>query len=119
MSIADRRIAEWLFLGTFATYAFFFSGGGWNQNSQFDVTRAMVERRTFAIDAYAANTGDRAFTRGHVYSNKSPALSWLAAVPYAPLVAIERASGADPATRDSSRSTSTSARSSASRCRER
>jgi hypothetical protein len=96
MSIADRRIAEWLFLLTFAAYAFFFAGGGWNQNSQFDLTRAIVERGTFAIDAYAANTGDLAFARGHVYSNKSPALSWIAAIPYAPLFALERARGADP-----------------------
>jgi hypothetical protein len=95
-SLADRRIAEWLFLVTFATYAFFFAGGGWNQNSQFDLTRAIVERGTFAIDAYANNSGDLAFARGHVYSNKSPALSWLAAIPYAPLFAIERAAGADP-----------------------
>jgi hypothetical protein len=94
--LPDRRIAEWLFLLTFATYAFFFAGGGWNQNSQFDLTRAIVERRTFAIDAYAANTGDRAFARRHVYSNKSPALSWLAVIPYAPLFAIEKAAGADP-----------------------
>jgi hypothetical protein len=95
-SLADRRIAEWLFLVTFATYAFFFAGGGWNQNSQFDLTRAIVERGTFAIDAYASNSGDLAFARGHVYSNKSPALSWLAAIPYAPLFAIEQARGADP-----------------------
>lgn len=96
MRVTDRRIAEWLFLLTFATYAFFFAGGGWNQNSQFDLTRAIVERGTFAIDAYASNTGDLAFARGHVYSNKSPALSWIAAIPYAPLFAIERARGADP-----------------------
>jgi hypothetical protein len=96
MSHADRRVAEWLFLLTFVVYAYFFAGGGWNQNSQFDLTRAIVERHTFSIDGYAANSGDVAFARGHVYSNKSPALSWLAAIPYAPLFAIERASGADP-----------------------
>src|SRR5216684_2658014 len=71
-SQADRRVAEWLFLLTFVTCAYFFAGGGWNQNSQFDLTRAIVERHTFAIDAYAANSGDVAFARGHVYSNKSP-----------------------------------------------
>lgn len=96
MSQADRRVSEWLFLLTFVVYAYFFAGGGWNQNSQFDLTRAIVERQTFSIDEYAANSGDVAFARGHVYSNKSPALSWLAAIPYAPLFAIEHASGADP-----------------------
>src|SRR5437764_14426398 len=91
----DRRVAEWLFLLTFAVYAWFYAGAGWNQNSQFDLTRAIVERHTFAIDAYASNTGDVSFHGGHVYSNKSPALSWLAAIPYALLHAFE-SSPSDP-----------------------
>src|SRR5258708_5735720 len=88
MSVADRQLAFWLFLLTFVTYAYFQAGGGWNQNSQFDLTRAIVERHTFAIDAYASNTGDVSRANGHVYSNKSPALSWIAAIPYAALYAI-------------------------------
>jgi hypothetical protein len=95
MTIADRRIAEWLFLITFVTYAYFFAGGGWNQNATFDLTRAIVERHTFAIDAYAGNTGDVSFAGRHVYANKAPALSWIAAIPYAPLYALERAREAD------------------------
>jgi hypothetical protein len=91
----DRRIAEWLGLITFVTYAYFFAGGGWNQNATFDLTRAIVERHTFAIDAYAGNTGDVSFSGGHVYANKAPALAWLAAIPYAPLYAFEQARGAD------------------------
>src|SRR5260370_17682695 len=86
--MADRRIATWLAILTFVTYAWFHAGGGWNQNSQFDLTRAIVERHTFAIDAYASNTGDVSRANGHVYSNKSPALSWIAAIPYAALYAI-------------------------------
>src|SRR5438309_11552762 len=88
MRVADRQLALWLFLLTFVTYAYFQAGGGWNQNSQFDLTRAIVERRTFAIDAYASNTGDVSRGAGHVYSNKSPALSWIAAIPYAILFAM-------------------------------
>ncbi|HXH41087.1 MAG TPA: hypothetical protein VNN08_20840 [Thermoanaerobaculia bacterium] len=95
MSVTDRRVAEWLFLVTLATYAYFFAGGGWNQNATFDLTRAMVERHTLAIDAYAGNTGDVSFGNGHIYANKAPALAWLAAIPYAPLYAFERAHGAD------------------------
>lgn len=91
MNIADRQLAVWLALLTFATYAYFQAGGGWNQNSQFDLTRAIVERHTFAIDAYASNTGDVSHSNGHIYSNKSPALSWIAAIPYAVL----HACGAD------------------------
>lgn len=90
MTIADRQVSIWLFLLTFATCAYFQAGGGWNQNSQFDLTRAIVERHTFAIDAYAGNTGDVARVGGHIYSNKSPGLSWIAAIPYAILHAVER-----------------------------
>jgi hypothetical protein len=86
--LPDRQLAFWLFLLTFVTYAYFQAGGGWNQNSQFDLTRAIVERHTFAIDAYASNTGDVSRAGGHIYSNKSPALSWIAAIPYAALHAM-------------------------------
>jgi hypothetical protein len=93
--LSDRRIAEWLFLLTFAVYAWFYAGAGWNQNALFDTTRAIVERHTFAIDAYATNTGDTGRYDGHTYANKAPGLSWLAVVPYALLHAFERAPG-DP-----------------------
>ena len=86
----DRRIAEWLFLLTLVTYAYFQAGGGWNQNSQFDLTRAIVERHTLAIDAYASNTGDISKYNGHVYTNKAPGLSFVGAVPYAVLYPFER-----------------------------
>ncbi len=89
MNIADRQVSIWLALLTFVTCAYFQAGGGWNQNSQFDLTRAIVEHHTFAIDAYAGSTGDVARHGGHLYSNKSPALSWIAAVPYAGLHAAE------------------------------
>lgn len=90
VSVADRRISEWLFILTLLACAYFYAGGGWNQNSQFDLTRAMVERHTFAIDAYATNTGDLSRYRDHLYANKAPGLSFLAAIPYAVLIAVER-----------------------------
>lgn len=90
MPIDDRRVAEWLFLLSFAVYAWFYAGAGWNQNALFDTTRAIVERHTFAIDAYASNTGDTGKYAGHVYANKAPGLSWLAVAPYALLHAFER-----------------------------
>jgi hypothetical protein len=95
LSKTDKRIAEWLGILTFVTCGYFFAGGGWNQNSQFDLTRAIVERHTFAIDSLARNTGDVAVANGHVYSNKSPAMSWIAAIPYAALHAFERARDAN------------------------
>src|SRR5947207_4337574 len=82
-TLEDRRVAEWLFFLAFFAAAYFYGGAGWNQNATFDLTRAIVERHTFAIDAYAANTGDVSYANGHVYANKAPALSFLAAIPYA------------------------------------
>src|SRR5438067_4891995 len=81
-SVEDRRIAEWLFLLTFVVAAYFHAGGSWNQNAAFDLTRAIVERHTFKIDAYIGNTGDLSIANGHIYANKAPALAWLAAIPY-------------------------------------
>lgn len=78
---------------TFAAYAYFHGGGGWNQNAFFDLTRAIVERHTFAIEAYGTNTGDVSFAGNHIYANKAPGLSWLAAIVYTPLYALE----SDPA----------------------
>lgn len=62
------------------SYMYFYQGVGWNANSRFDLTRAIIERQTVRIDAYHQNTGDKAFFGGHYYSDKAPGLS-LAAIP--------------------------------------
>jgi hypothetical protein len=97
--MSDRRIAGGLFVLVFVAYAWFFGGGGWNQNAAFDLTRAIVEQHTFAIDAFTTssriNTYDVAFHAKHVYANKAPGLSLLAVIPYSVLYAIERAVGID------------------------
>ncbi len=36
----------------FSSFIYFYEGGGWNQNSRFDLLRAIVERHTLQIDAY-------------------------------------------------------------------
>lgn len=94
-STPDSRIGAALFLLVFVTYSYFFAGGGWNQNAQFDLTRAIVENRSFAIDQFAWNTGDLAFHEGRTYANKAPGASFLAAVPYAVVYNVERWVGAD------------------------
>ncbi|HVT45746.1 MAG TPA: hypothetical protein VMT00_15305 [Thermoanaerobaculia bacterium] len=93
--VDDHRIALAIFVLTAVCFGYFFGGGGWNQNVQMDLTRAIVEQRTIRIDSYAANTGDRSFYQGHVYSNKSPGTSFLAVVPYAALYVIESREGVD------------------------
>ena len=92
----DRRMAAALFLLVFVAYAFFFNGGGWNQNAHFDLTRAIVELRSVRLDTYDSNTGDTSLgRRGHLFANKPPGSSFLGAVPYAVIYAIERAAHAD------------------------
>lgn len=55
----------------------------WNQNSRFDLTRAIVEQGTLRIDDYVENTGDYALLDGHSYTDKAPGLSLLAVPVYA------------------------------------
>lgn len=77
VSTTRRRV---LILGTviFFSYAYFYPAGGWNQNSRFDMVRAMLERHTLRIDAYQDNTEDKAISNGHFYSDKAPGLAFLA-----------------------------------------
>ena len=84
----------------FISTAYFYEGGGWNQNSRFDLVRAIVEQRTLRIDAYHQNTEDKAFANGHYYSDKAPGLA-LVAVPLAvvarPLLHAAGVDSASPA----------------------
>ena len=81
---------------SFLSFLYFYEGGGWNQNSRFDLLRAIIERHTLQIDAYAENTQDKAHFRGHYYSDKAPGLVFLA-VPFAVVArASMNAVGVDP-----------------------
>src|SRR4249919_1385737 len=81
---------------SFFSFLYFYEGGGWNQNSRFDLLRAIVERHTLQIDAYHENTQDKAYARGHYYSDKAPGLVFLA-VPFAEAArVVMRAAGVDP-----------------------
>jgi hypothetical protein len=63
---------------SFLSFIYFYEGGGWNQNSRFDLLRAIIERQTLQTDAYYQNTQDRAYFRGHYYSDKAPGLVFTA-----------------------------------------
>lgn len=69
-------------------YAYFYQAGGWNQNSRFDLTRAVVERGTLTIDAYEKNTGDESRRAGHIYCDKAPGVSFLAVPAWAIVYAV-------------------------------
>jgi len=80
-----------LFFSLWFTFAYFnHLRPGWNVNSRLDLVYALIERGTFAIDAYHDDvknpltaTGDKAFYGGHYYCDKSPALSLMATPLYA------------------------------------
>lgn len=76
------KVAFLLGVVMFLSFVYFYEGGGWNQNSRFDLLRAIVEKRTLQIDAYHENTQDKAHFNGHYYSDKAPGLVFLA-VPFA------------------------------------
>src|SRR5256885_16755078 len=81
-SPSHHKSAVLLGLVTFLSFTYFYEGGGWNQNSRYDLLRAIVERHTLQIDGYHENTQDKAHFNGHYYSDKAPGLVFLA-VPFA------------------------------------
>src|SRR6185295_8192558 len=85
-----------LFTVLFVSYAYFYQGGGWNQNSRFNLVRAITNDHSLRVDPYHRSTGDQAVFDGHYYSDKAPGLS-LAAVPVVMAGrAILAARGGDP-----------------------
>ena len=70
-----------LFVLLFASYAYFYQAGGWNQNSRFALVRAVTNEHSLRIDPFQASTGDKAFFEGHYYSDKAPGVAF-AAIPW-------------------------------------
>jgi hypothetical protein len=80
----------------FISCAYFYEGGGWNQNSRFDLVRAIIQQHTLSIDAYHENTQDKAFANGHYYSDKAPGVVLLAVPVALAIRPILRSTGVDP-----------------------
>ncbi len=93
MDARSKQFYSLLFFLFFITYGYFFQGGGWNQNTRICLTRAIIHQQSFSIDHYREDsnkpvypfviTGDWAYYDGQYYSNKSPGLSFIAALPFA------------------------------------
>jgi hypothetical protein len=95
--MSDRaHSALFLGAGLFVAYAYFYQAGGWNQNSRFALARALVVRGSVRIDPDAGTTGDIAVREGHVYCDKAPGASFLAAAALALLGPLAAAAGVDP-----------------------
>lgn len=95
-SSAARRRAILIATLLFASYAYFYQAGGWNQNTRFALVRAILEEHTLRIDTYKETTGDRALWEGHYYSDKAPGASLLALGPVAIARAASRVIGVEP-----------------------
>ena len=72
-----------LFLTFFITYAFFIHWIGSNENTNFFLTRVIVDEFRFEIDNYYNQTIDRAYYNNHYYSDKTIGLSFFAIPTYA------------------------------------
>ena len=83
-------------LWLFSVFAFFLPAATWNPVSRFNLTRAIVERGTLSIDAYADSTGDRSRVRGRWYTDKTPIPSLLAVPAYAVMSTFFRLQGRAP-----------------------
>jgi hypothetical protein len=94
--LSERQSAVALGVALFASYAYFYQAGGWNQNARFALVRAILERHTLQIDAYQGHTGDKALWLGHYYSDKAPGASLLALGPVAVAREISRLAHVDP-----------------------
>ncbi|HEY7790786.1 MAG TPA: hypothetical protein VIC33_09765 [Vicinamibacterales bacterium] len=83
-SIGSRRALvrlATLLAGLAVCYAWFYQGGGWNQNSRFALVQAVTETGSLRIDPYRHHTGDIAFYDDHYYSDKAPGEA-LTAIPF-------------------------------------
>jgi len=77
---AQRRMAIAAILLVGLASATMFQNFSWNQTSAYDLIQAVSNGET-TIDRYQANTGDKAFYRGHWYSARAPGLA-LFAIPF-------------------------------------
>jgi len=99
-SMADPssgRAGVWLFALLFLCYVYVHQDpGGGTSASRLDLLHALVVKGTFAIDAYAHNTSDKASYRGHYYSDKPPGTVVVALPAFAVGIGVLRLSGVDP-----------------------
>ncbi len=75
---AVLKTRRWLLLLLGLAFFYFYSGGGPNQGSRFNLDRAILEHQELKIDEYQKNTEDKAYYHGHYYCDKAPGTSFTA-----------------------------------------
>jgi hypothetical protein len=86
---------HWRFVLLALTFAYFFQGSDPNQTSRMLLTKNLVERHAPDITPDAYRTIDKGFHAGKYYSDKAPAVSLLATLPYAAMNIADRVVGID------------------------
>ena len=82
-----------------AIFGYFYQDPAWNGNSRIALTFAIVRDGTLTIDPYPKDpnsglgTGDIAEYNGHLYTDKAPGSSLIAALVYFPLFWLTRLAG--------------------------
>ncbi len=93
---ARRRFLIAYGIWLFGAIAYFVPSATWSPVSRLNLTRAIVEQGTIAVDAFADSTGDRALRNGHWYCDKAPLPSLIAVPAYAVFHAYNRFRGVKP-----------------------
>lgn len=95
-SYRGRTSYALIFLALFVPFSWFNHSDGWNQGVRLAELHAIVLKGTIRIDAYHHHTGDKAFIKGHYYSEKAPAMVAAALPAFAVTVWVQQMLGADP-----------------------
>ncbi|WP_165063689.1 hypothetical protein [Paludisphaera rhizosphaerae] len=82
MDRAWTRARVGVFLVLLTSYAYFWHSRDWNTASRLMLAYSLVDRGTLSIDGLDGQTGDKAYFRGHFYSDKLPGYPFLATAPY-------------------------------------
>jgi hypothetical protein len=82
-----NRTPPWLLFVLALGYCYFYSGGGPNQGTRFNLDRALLAEGRITTESFYKNSEDRALYRGKHYCDKAPGASFTAL----PFLALTRA----------------------------
>ena len=77
-----KRASVGVFLISLASSSYYWQARDWNAASRLMLTYAIGDRSTITIDGLEDQTGDKARSHGHYYSDKGPGYSLIGVVPY-------------------------------------
>jgi hypothetical protein len=78
LNVLRFRTRTWLIFLFGLAFFYFYSGGGPNQGTRFNLTRAILEEGRVTVDSFHDNSEDKAFFKGHYYCDKAPGASLFA-----------------------------------------